>query len=370
LIILLAPDKFKGSLSAQAVGEAIARGLHQQSLEVSTIIHPLADGGDGSLEVLAQHLQGEWVTTAVTDPLGRPINGSYLRTPAAAFIEVASASGLVLLTESERNPLLTTTLGTGQLVAHALRHGARHIYLFLGGSATNDAGTGIAVALGWQFLDQAGNRLAPTGNNLGHIHDLIPGQEFELTQLTFTLLCDVNNPFCGPQGAAYVYAEQKGATPADIQLLDNGLRHFAGVLQEYTGRDIANRPGSGAAGGIAGGLAALLGAEIRSGFQTIAELTGLAAKIAAADLVISGEGRLDGQSLQGKVVGSLAELCQRQGKPLVLCVGANTLGVAESRAVARAVYAVRDQATDLADALTHAESYLEQIGKTMKLEGL
>lgn len=361
--VLLCPDKFKGSLTAREVCDALAVGVRRASPGMDIVAHPMADGGDGSLEVLATHLDLSERRVATTDPLGRPIVATYRTNADTAFVELASASGLVLLTSEERNPARTSSYGTGVLIADAIARGFREVVLFLGGSATSDAGTGIVAALGGRFLDAAGQALAPYGKTLPDVlridlRDLTLPSDFKLT-----LLCDVTNPFSGPNGAAHVYAPQKGASEPQVAALDAGLAHLAGVLEATTGRDVQELSGAGAAGGIGGGLAAMLGAELKPGFETLAELTGLAAEVAVADLVITGEGCLDGQSLEGKVVGGVAALCREVGKPLAVVAGASELSTPETEALGvTAVYTIVERAAGEQDAMAGASAYLEMIG--------
>lgn len=360
LKILICPDKFKGSLSAMQVCQAIGAGLKKSHPQAEATFHPMADGGDGSLEILSQHLNLLPNTIATTDPLGREIQATYFTSADAAFIELASASGLVLLKKEERNPLLTSTLGSGRMMADALANGFKKIYLFLGGSATNDAGMGIAAALSCQFFGENGELLEPTGGNLPKVKSILPSRFFNLKKITITLLCDVTNTLHGPNGAAHVYARQKGATEEQVTYLDNGLRHFGKVLFQQTGTDVANLPGSGAAGGIAASLVGLFGAKLENGFTAIAELTGLEKQIEAADWVISGEGKLDDQSLQGKVVDGVAALCSKHGKPLFLFVGKNELKEQEMQQLGpQAVFCISEKATDLEDSMRNGADYLE-----------
>lgn len=362
--ILIAPDKFKGSLTARQVCEAINRGLQRTDPSLEVVFHPMADGGDGSVEVLKQQLSLTRQVVETVDPLGRPIAATYYTSAEAAYIEIASASGLVLLTKDERNPLLASTLGTGKMMMDALTKGYQHIYLFLGGSATNDAGMGIATALGFQFLDQNEQLLPPNGESLAHVGSIKNTGLVDFTKTRITLLCDVNNPLFGPTGAAYVYARQKGATEAQLATLDQGLRNYSEALEQQTGVDVSCLPGSGAAGGIGASLVALCGAGLVKGFATIARLTGLEDQIQAADWVISGEGRLDDQSLQGKVVSGVAALCQQYQKPLTLFVGKNDLSAQDlARLQLRQVYSITEQAKDSEDAMQNGAAYLEEMAK-------
>jgi glycerate kinase len=360
--ILITPDKFKGSLSALEVCQAIGGGLQRYDPSITSTYHPMADGGDGSLAAIANHLPLIARDVHTTDPLGRGITARYYTSSDAAFIEVASASGLVLLSPSERNPLKTSTFGTGKMILDAIDRGIEHIYLFLGGSATNDAGMGIAAALGCQFLDEHKKELEPTGENLHQVKFLVPGQLIADHDIKLTLLCDVTSHLYGPGGAAQVYARQKGASDEQIEYLDRGLRHFNALLQDQSGVNIHMIPGSGAAGGIAASLIALFDAQIEKGFASIARLTGLEAQITSADVVVSGEGKLDIQSLQGKVVHGVAELCQKHNKPLVLFVGKNDLSRQEAHKLgARHIHAIAEEAKDMEDAISNAATYLSNM---------
>ncbi len=361
--ILIAPDKFKGSLSAKAVGEAIAKGLRQTDEKLEITFHPMADGGDGSLTILKDHLNLEEELIRTCDPLGRPISTKYFRSKDAAFIEVASASGLVLLKEPERNPLATSTLGTGEQIRHAISKGYQNIFLFLGGSATNDAGMGIAQALGFQFLDVENNLLQPIGKHLSKVAKIQNKNIIDFGKIKMTLFYDVTNPLFGQEGAAYVYAHQKGANKKQIQDLDKGLRHFSNVLQEQKGMDVSTIPGGGAAGGIGAGLVALCGAELGKGFDIISKLTDLEQKIKNADWVISGEGKLDEQSLQGKVIDGIAALCQKHQKPLSLFVGKNDLDETRLSIHIQSIFSIMNIAKNSEDAMLNAVFYLEKLAK-------
>lgn len=361
--ILIAPDKFKDSLSAQQVAAALAKGLKQANSDLKITIQPLADGGDGSLAILAKPLTLKKQTVQTYDPRGRPISAVYFTTATAAFIELASASGFVLLASKERNPLDTSTFGTGKMIVDAISKGYRQIYLFLGGSATNDAGLGIATALGFQILDRTGRCLKPIGRNLAQVSSIRNTAAFDFAKLNMTLLCDVNNPLYGPEGAAYVYAPQKGATPDQVRYLEHGLQNIAKLLKAQTGLRIADLPGAGAAGGIGAGLVALCGAKLVRGFETIAKLTDLEKQIQAADWVISGEGKLDLQSLHGKVVSGVAKFCQKYHKPLTLFVGKNELPAEKLASLkSHSLFSVFEKAQDIDDAMERGAAYLEQLG--------
>lgn len=360
--ILIAPDKFKGSLSAMEVCQAITQGFKQAGKALDIHAHPMADGGDGSLEIIDQHLHLQEQHISTKDPLGRSIQAFYYTASNVAFIEMAKASGLVLLDQGDLNPMKTTSLGTGLMIADAISNACDELYLFLGGSATNDGGMGIAGALGVHFYDKAGTVLAPCGENLAKVVSLSVDSSFDLEKIKFTLLCDVNNPLLGPNGAAQVYARQKGADDAMIQLLEKGMQHFSQVVSAYSGVDVASLPGSGAAGGIAAALVSIFNAKIKSGTDSFAELTDLEAQIEQADMVIGGEGKLDSQSLQGKVLDGLARLCKKHHKPLLLFVGKNDLpALAQQRLGAKQIFSIFERADHLDDAMTNASKHLSAL---------
>lgn len=364
--ILIAPDKFKGSLSAKEVCEAIAVGLLKNDNSIEITFHPIADGGDGSLAILTNHLDLKEVSVNTQDPLGRSISANYFTSNDAAFVEVASASGLVLLTDLERNPMNTSTLGTGEIIWDAIKRGYQNIYLFLGGSATNDAGIGIAQALGFQFLDGENNTLTPVGKNLSKIKTIKNKNLFDFTEIKLTLFYDVVNPLFGENGAAYTYAPQKGATAKDVIKLDAGLVHFSALLHQLTGVDVSTIPGAGSAGGIGAGLVALCNAQMSKGFDLIAKLTNLEEKIQNSDWVISGEGKSDSQSLQGKVINGIASLCEKHQKPLTLFVGKNELTESEQRSLKiNTVFSISEIAEDEEDAMLNGKRHLKVLAEKM-----
>ena len=362
LKMLIAPDKFKGSLSAMEVCQAIGSGLKKCNPTIEITFHPMADGGDGSLEVLGNHLKLKKQIINTIDPLGRKISAQYFTSSNSAYIELASASGLVLLTETERNPMETSTFGTGKMIADAISKGYQNIFLFLGGSATNDVGMGIATALGCQFLDEHKNVLDPIGLNLSKVHFIKPSPLFNDEKIKMSLLCDVTNPLYGSDGAAYVYAAQKGATTEQIKYLDNGLKHFSDVVKKQFSVDVSTLSGVGAAGGIGASLIAIFGAKLEKGFPMISKITGLENQIPSADWVISGEGKLDEQSLQGKVITGISSLCKKHKKPLTLFVGRNDLSQQDIRNLnVHGIFSITENAKNQADAMLNGAAYLEQM---------
>ena len=322
--ILIAPDSFKDALAAPLVCEHLRRGLQRTFPAARCELLPLADGGEGTLETLAAVLGGEFVPVGVHDPLGRPLRAEYLWLPATAtaVVEMARASGLERLAAPERDAARTTTLGTGELVAHALDRGARHLVLAVGGSATTDAGLGLATALGYRFFDENEQIVPPTGEHLGRVRRIDAAQVHpRLAAATCRVVTDVTNPFFGPTGAAHVFAAQKGADAAAIARLDAGLRAFAGVLRATFGLDVQGLPGSGAGGGLGGGAAAFLRARIGSAADWVLELSGADQRLQGADLLITGEGRIDAQTWQGKLLGRLLARAAHHAVPVVLVCG-------------------------------------------------
>jgi len=323
--IVVAPQEFKGSLTAVQAAAAIATGLTRVLPDTMVEQVPLADGGPGTVAAVVAAAGGELRTVACRDPLGRPIAGAFglVDGGRTAVVEMAAAAGLTLLRPEERDARRASTEGVGDLIRAAVGAGARRIVVGLGGSATNDGGSGMARALGVRFLDAHGHELPPGGAALLHLARVdIAGLDPRLRDVEVIGATDVRNPLCGPEGASAVYGPQKGATPAEVAELDAALRHYADVLRRDLGVDVAEQPGAGAAGGLGAALVAFLGARLRSGFELVAEVVHLEPRLVGADLVITGEGRLDGQSLFGKTTVGVARLARRHAVPVVaLCGG-------------------------------------------------
>ena len=319
--ILIATDKFKGSLSAAEAAGAMQAGARRVFPDAVITIGLLSDGGEGFCAAVHRYAGTETLRVPVTDPLGRPVIAAYEwdAVHKCAWVELCAASGLSLLKPDEYNPLRSSTMGTGLLIRDALIRGAEKVNLGLGGSATCDAGMGLLSALGLQFADRQGNLLAPCGENLRHIH-AVQGAG-DLPALEWELAVDVLNPLFGPDGAAAVYAPQKGADPSGVSLLDQGLRHFARCIYTWQGRSVAQMPGAGAAGGVAAGLSGWYTPVIRNGADWMMEIAGLPQLIRTSQLVITGEGCLDYQTTQGKLVQQLAGLAQSQDVPVIACCG-------------------------------------------------
>ncbi|MEL6484336.1 MAG: glycerate kinase [Bacteroidota bacterium] len=321
---VLAPDKYKGSLSGEAFCEAAAAGLKRVFPEAEILKKPLADGGDGTLAVMQHYLAAETINTTVRDPLFREINSGYLfsKEKGIAFIEMSEASGYKLLSESERNCMQTTTLGTGDFILDAVEQGATKIILGIGGSATNDAGIGMAHALGFRFLDETGEALSPIGENLSKIKTIDRKQAHpKLKELTVKVACDVKNPLYGEQGAAHIYGPQKGATPEEVLLLDKGLQHFARVVHEEFKLELQQIPGAGAAGGLGAGAIVFLNASLTSGIDLVMELADFDNALQDADWVITGEGQFDEQTLSGKTIAGVLKVAKERNIPVAALCG-------------------------------------------------
>lgn len=317
--ILVAPLEFKGSLTAGQAARAIEAGVHTGWPEAEVRVVPLADGGPGTADALVEALGGSWHTAWAHDALGRPLQAQWASWPGGAIVEMARASGLTLLAPAERDARVTTTLGTGELIADALETGVRSLLVGVGGSATNDGGAGALQALGYRFLDASGRTLPPGGAALGNLARILSdGVLPAVRQTEMTVMTDVLNPLCGPTGASAIYGPQKGASPEDVQVLDAALAHFAEVVKRDLGVDAAYLPGTGAAGGLSYGLLVGCGARISRGFEHLAKLLGLDASLRDVHFVLTGEGRLDTQTLSGKGPLELAHRARKSGTTQVV----------------------------------------------------
>lgn len=319
--IVIAPDSYKGSLSARQVAEAMAAGVRRVLPEAELDLVPIADGGEGTVDALVAATGGEVRTVTVTGPLGEPVAAAFglLSDGQTAVIEMAAASGLPLVPPDRRNPLVTTTYGTGELIRAALDAGARHLIIGLGGSATVDGGAGMLQALGARLLDAAGAPIGPGGGALPALARIdLAGLDPRLAECTLTVACDVDNPLTGPRGAAAVFGPQKGATPDMVAALDAALAHLAAVIRRDLGRDVELVPGAGAAGGLGAALLAL-GARLRPGIEIVVEATRLRERLAGAALCLTGEGQTDFQTARGKAPVGVARAAKAWGVP-VLCI--------------------------------------------------
>ncbi|MHC4691648.1 MAG: glycerate kinase [Planctomycetota bacterium] len=307
--IIIAMDSFKGTLASYEACEVIATAITKCKPEANIVIKPMADGGEGTARAMIKAANGQWIRQTVMGPLPDmqvEAGFAWFDDSKTALVEMASASGLELLTREQMMPLNTTTYGTGQLIKAAMGYGARKIMLAVGGSATVDGGVGAATALGWKFLDDEGNAVAPGGGGLEQIVKIVKPGNFCIPPVG--VLCDVDNPLCGEHGAARVYAGQKGASPRMIEQLEKGLMHLAVLVRKYLQRDINDIPGAGAAGGLAAGALAFMNGALVSGIETIMTVSNLEAELESADWIITGEGSFDRQSLRGKVVSGIARM--------------------------------------------------------------
>ena len=324
MIIVIAPQGFKGSLEAPEVAEAIARGVRQVFRDAELVILPVADGGEGTVRALVQSSGGRMVTSRVTGPLEKPVNATWgvLGGGNVAVIEMAAASGLPLLRREERNASRTTSYGTGELIRHALDRGVRKLIVGIGGSATNDGGAGMVEALGARLLDAEGRRLPRGGGSLRHLDRIdVTDLDPRLRQVEVQVACDVNNPLTGPSGASRVYGPQKGADEQMVQELDAALDRFAQVIERDLRRDVRDVPGAGAAGGLGAGLMAFMDAQLCPGVKIVFDALQLDDKLRGSDLVITGEGRMDAQDIYGKAPMEVAKRAKQAGVPSIAIVG-------------------------------------------------
>lgn len=362
--VLIACDAFKDSLSAEAANQAIAQGWQRARPHDELLLIPMADGGEGSLAVLLSDGQGQAQRCTVEGPLGQPRQAQWGLWPdGLAVIELAEASGIQHLSPAERNALTTSSFGTGQLINAALAAGARALLITLGGSACNDAGAGLLQALGARLLDQHGKPLTRGGAALSQVVSIdLSLMPTTLGEIPIAIACDVDNPLCGPQGASAVFGPQKGASPAEVAQLDSALSHFADVLAQACGRDMRAYPGAGAAGGAAFALLSIAPqATLQAGLSLIAERRQLPAQLKHCDLLITGEGRLDGQSLAGKTPIALARLAQQQGTPCIaLCGSLNAEPAELAKHGICAAFSLCNAPMDLATAITNSATLLSQ----------
>ncbi|MET8158463.1 glycerate kinase [Sphaerisporangium sp. NPDC005289] len=368
--VLVAPDKFKGSLGAVEVAARVAAGLRAARPEVEVVTMPVADGGDGTVEA-AVACGFRRVETVASGPTGEPVTAAYGVKDDVAVVELAEASGLHRLTGGRLAPLTATSYGTGDLVAAALRHDPRQIVLGLGGSACTDGGSGMMRALGVRLLDARGRELPPGGGALADLRALDLDGFARPPGTAFVVASDVDNPLLGPDGAAAVYGPQKGAGPGELPRLEEGLAHWADVAERELGVRVRDDPGAGAAGGVGFAAMAFLGAEIRPGIRLLLDLLGFAGRLDGARLVITGEGSLDRQTLRGKAPAGVAEAAGRAGVPVVAVCGRRTLTDDELRAAGiQAAYALTDIEADVRRCMAEAGPLLERLAAGLAAERL
>lgn len=374
--ILFAFDSFKGSLTSIEVGEAASRGAKKVFPQVETVVVPVADGGEGTVEAVVGATGGEIVTAVVTGPLGDKVEAAYGISGDTAIIEMAAASGLPLVPPQKRNPWITTSRGTGELIRDAIARGCRKFLIGIGGSATNDAGTGMLRALGFRFLDKEGTDVAEGGGATGRIAFIDTSEVLpQLAECSFTVACDVTNPLTGPSGASHVFGPQKGADTAMTEALDRSLASFARVVEELKGTDLSTYPGAGAAGGLGFAFLAFLEATLEPGVEMVLEAIGFDRCLTDADLAFTGEGRLDTQTPMGKTPAGVLRHCRRFGVPVIAVGGSlqpDAVQLLEETGFA-AVFPVIPAPMSLSEALmpdvaaANVERTVEQILRTLKL---
>jgi glycerate 2-kinase len=367
--IIIAPDSFKESLTAAEVSQAIEKGFKSIFPSAEYVKLPMADGGEGTVQALVYATGGKVISKIVTGPLGEPITSFFgiLGDGKTAIIEMAAAAGLDQMPKEKRNPLITTSYGVGELILEALNHKVEKIIIGLGGSATNDAGAGMLQALGVSFLTEEGNEIGLGGGELRKIRTIdISGLDRRLKSISFEVACDVDTPMVGQKGASAIFGPQKGATPEMVVLLDNCLDYFADCIQQTLGKDIRNLPGTGAAGGLGGGIIAFLQAELKSGIDIVIEAARLLEHLADADLVITGEGKIDHQTIFGKTPIGVAKAAKKYNLPVIAIAG--QLGF-DSNAVKNhgidALFSIVPGVVGLDAALKNAGQYVERCAENI-----
>lgn len=365
---IFASDSFKGSLSSIRTGELLRVAAESIYGDCETMIVPIADGGEGTLEAVLFTKQGKKESVMVHDPLSRMIPASYgILSGGSALIEMAESSGLTLLAESERNPLLTSSLGTGELIRDALLHGCREITVAIGGSATNDGGMGCMRALGVRFLDENGTELAGTGEDLGKVRKIDDsGLLREAKNAEFIVMSDVTNPLCGEEGATLTFGLQKGASAEDLKILEQGMQHYRNVVKESYDIDCDMVSGAGAAGGLGAALNVFLHGQMRSGIETMLDLVQFDHIIKDADLIVTGEGRADEQSCHGKVMQGIGMHAKKAGIPVVALCGSVTPGAeALKQCGIKKLYATKPDHITISEAMENAEELYLAAAKKM-----
>ena len=366
--IVVASDSFKGSLTSLEVAAGAEQGIHEVFPECEVVKVNVADGGEGTMDALRSTLGGQWVTVAAADPLGCPRDVSYvvLSDGKTAVIEMSAASGLPLLEPQERNPMLTSTFGTGEMIVDALSRGCRRFLVGIGGSATNDAGMGMLEALGLRFIDKDGKVLPGRGESMSEVVDIdMSHVSPEVKESEFIIACDVDSPFCGPRGAAYVFSPQKGADPQMVAELDAGMEHLAEVIARVVGKDIKDVPGAGAAGGLGGGFLAFLNSRLERGIEMVLDAIAFDDIIRGSDLVITGEGRVDSQTLTGKTPFGIMKRAQKQNIRTVAIGGSVKLGDDDDVSGFDSIWPVTPEGMPLEEAMK-AETASANVRETVK----
>ncbi|MBN2589451.1 MAG: glycerate kinase [Sedimentisphaerales bacterium] len=370
--IVIAMDSFKGTLSAAEVCEIIASVIKENLPEAECIMKPIADGGEGTAESMLKSISGKWIEKNVTGPLfDMKVDAGFawFEESKTALVEMASAAGIQLLTDEQLNPMKTTTYGVGELIKTAIEYNPEKILFAIGGSATTDGGTGLAAALGWQFLDKDGDHVAGCGGGLNKIVKIIPPKE--QMNIPIEVLCDVQNPLCGEHGAARIYGPQKGATPEMVEELEAGLCHLGNLIKEQLGRDVLEVPGAGAAGGLGAASLAFMNGKLVSGIDTIIEHSNIEAELQNADWIITGEGCFDTQSLYGKVVAGISKIANKAKVRISVIAGQVRLDKSEYKKIGIvSAHSCKPENMNLEEALEKSRELLASAAKKFVNENL
>lgn len=369
LVIVLAPDSFKESMTAKEVCEAMERGIRKANSQIRCIHVPMADGGEGTMQSLVDATGGRVYSKEVVGPLGNNVVAEYgiLGNGEIGVIEMASASGIHLVDSEKRNPLITTTFGTGQLIKACLDKGVKKLLIGIGGSATNDGGAGFIQALGGRLLDENGDDLSYGGGALAKLHTIdLSNLDERLKYVSVEVACDVNNPLCGKEGASYVFGPQKGATREMIEILDQNLSHYAEVIKEQLGKDIISKAGAGAAGGLGAGLMAFLDVKLKSGIEMVIEYANLEEKVRDADMVWTGEGSIDFQTQYGKTPLGVAMIAKKYNKPVIALAGrvGNDIDVLYDKGI-DAIFGIMRGVTSIEEALVKGPENVEKTSENI-----
>lgn len=367
--IVLAPDSFKESMTAKEACDAMEKGIKKVNENIECIKVPMADGGEGTMQSLVDATEGKIYKIMVQGPLGQEVEAEYgiLGCGDIAILEMASASGIHLVTKEERNPMKTSTFGTGQLIKACLDHPIKKLLIGIGGSATNDGGAGMAQALGGKLLDENGVELSFGGGELGKLAKIdLENLDSRLNNLEIEVACDVNNPLVGEKGASYVFGPQKGATPEMVKTLDENLKHFGEKIKEYLGKDIIEFPGAGAAGGLGAGLMAFLNGTLKNGIQMVVEYTKLEEKIKDADMVWTGEGSIDFQTIYGKTPIGVARVAKKYDLPVIALAGKVGEGIeALYKNGIDAIFSIMQGVSSLEEALENGTENIEKLSENL-----
>lgn len=369
LVIVLAPDSFKESMTAKEVCEAMERGIRKANSQIRCIHVPMADGGEGTMQSLVDATGGKVYSKEVVGPLGNNVVAEYgiLGNGEIGVIEMASASGIHLVDSEKRNPLITTTFGTGQLIKACLDKGVKKLLIGIGGSATNDGGAGFIQALGGRLLDENGDDLSYGGGALAKLHTIdLSNLDERLKYVSVEVACDVNNPLCGKEGASYVFGPQKGATREMIEILDQNLSHYAEVIKEQLGKDVISKAGAGAAGGLGAGLMAFLDVKLKSGIEMVIEYANLEEKVRDADMVWTGEGSIDFQTQYGKTPLGVAMIAKKYNKPVIALAGrvGNDIDVLYDKGI-DAIFGIMRGVTSIEEALVKGPENVEKTSENI-----